>query len=90
MRGWADTERDHVSQLRRATLELCGTVETLASAMELLRNAEGAGALRSRASLVKTNYEVALEQLRSVEAAIVSVNNIADFRGREPDHPGVP
>lgn len=87
MRGWDETEVDHASRARQATLELAGSVEQLVSTFEMLRAREN---LERRAHLVGKQLEVTLEQLRSVEAAIVSVNNIADFRGREPDHPGTP
>lgn len=78
-------EDDHLHQARRATLDLAAAMQQLTEAFEGLRNQPDA-----RLPMVVERLEVVRARLQSVEAAAVTLRNIADFRERKPDHPGVP
>lgn len=87
MRSWSEVEREHAGNARRCALELAAAVEQLVSVFERLDKRQNFG---GRAEATERQFEVVKARLESLESAAVSVRNIADFRAREPDHPGTP
>lgn len=85
MRTWDEAERDHACQARQVSLQLAAAMEGLVEAFEGLRNQP-----EQRLRLMRERVGAVEARVESVQAAAATLLNIADFRVREPDHPGTP